>query len=450
MKDFNKDLPLEKKTFTIEVNGTKKDVPGIDRLWISLEKRNFSKYVAHPTPVDGNFLMGEKETWLELAGFVIEDLEWLLQQKHHIFWSHMIFSKEAQQLLVTFLQEAPPYYLRSEFPKDEKMEKALKKIEHLVFLVFVRLSTVKESETDFVINLGTLLYENYVFTVPILLDICLIYGMENRQLVVNMLDNVISVAPQYLDDFKEVVPHFVHVFSIVRDKFESNQALTDKFSTNWKEIKDLILHLYDSVATINLFLDIYSSGSKLFRNDSFAYEVSSFYSIVIPKIYSYVKKNNCDLVKSWNLKEKINEIRLNLLSIMRNVFCGIVNDVLSDCESKAEYANEYLTQIMNVLQEPLFLSDYNSIYPIENDLRLLNDMCPDVDPEAFAYVSEAIAPLNKPREAPRREEVTGVKAGVTHHRSEGHSAAFGGRVRRGVHPPLQLQHRAGDRRHTRE
>jgi hypothetical protein len=55
---------------------------------------------------------------------------------------------------------------------------------------------------------GNLIYDNYVFTIPMNQDICMLYGRENRAQVLHIIDNVFQVQPKYEEDLEKSV-HYI-------------------------------------------------------------------------------------------------------------------------------------------------------------------------------------------------------------------------------------------------
>ena len=66
------------------------------------------------------------------------------------------------------------------------------------FLVFVRLSTHKESSEFFMSPefYGRLVYDHYVLDVPRLMDICVVFHPHNPVLVEKMVANIVSQCPK--------------------------------------------------------------------------------------------------------------------------------------------------------------------------------------------------------------------------------------------------------------
>jgi activating signal cointegrator complex subunit 2 len=89
-------------------------------------------------------------------------------------------------------------------------------LHRLFFFVCLRASTHHESPTDFIEAsvFGDILYENFIFDIPRLMDICVLYGYgcETAQLVQKMIENVFTRQPKYRDDLKDVVSNILQVW----------------------------------------------------------------------------------------------------------------------------------------------------------------------------------------------------------------------------------------------
>lgn len=129
------------------------------------------------------------------------------------FWSNIVFNTSIIDVLVSFLQEAPPFYALESFPNCPEMLKLLETLHRYVLMVFTRLVTNKETEEEYMSRpfLGNLLYQNYIFTVPIILDLCQLYGRENEKVIGKLLNCLFMLEPRYNIDLQAAVPCFIEV-----------------------------------------------------------------------------------------------------------------------------------------------------------------------------------------------------------------------------------------------
>ncbi len=152
------------------------------------------------------------------------------------FWSQIIYDKSLQASLISFLQEAPRFYseekeiLKTSSPNAWNI---FKEIQNLMFLIFVRLATHKESKVlliylftpvliyslltvscfllyDFLKEnfispevFGQLLYDNFIFDIPKMMDLCVLFGPTNSVLLGKMFMNIFTHQPKYKFDLEE-------------------------------------------------------------------------------------------------------------------------------------------------------------------------------------------------------------------------------------------------------
>ena len=138
----------------------------------------------------------------------------LLGLPYHTFWSHVMFDRT---LLTTFgrlLKRLPRPHDRSYAYQDEQISKTLKEIMSLTFRVVLRMSTYKESKQDFMSPefFSRIIYENFIFDIPKLLDICSIFIRANRRLVEKLVGSLFKIQPNYLKDLKQCSSQILQTF----------------------------------------------------------------------------------------------------------------------------------------------------------------------------------------------------------------------------------------------
>ena len=130
------------------------------------------------------------------------------------FWCQLIFDSSLHHCIDSYLNEArrPHDVIDTNvagcsMPSD--VNACLTSLHRLFFLVCLRSSTHHESPTSFIDGevFGDILYENYIFDIPRLIDICVVYGHGNDSaLVSKMIENVFKHQPKYNNDLHAVVP----------------------------------------------------------------------------------------------------------------------------------------------------------------------------------------------------------------------------------------------------
>ena len=58
---------------------------------------------------------------------------------------------------------------------------------------------------------GDILYENFIFDIPKIMDLCALYGATNGPLLSKMIGNIFTQQPKYQNDLVEVVPTILQV-----------------------------------------------------------------------------------------------------------------------------------------------------------------------------------------------------------------------------------------------
>ncbi|KAG6439002.1 hypothetical protein O3G_MSEX000400 [Manduca sexta] len=138
--------------------------------------------------------------------------------------------------------------------------------------------------------MGDLLYNNFIFTMPIIWDICLTYGVDNSRHIGKILDSVFTLQPQYERDavaavafvkeaFKFIIlqvnkdydseeppnlPETFKGFSEIRRPSTSKQ---DKLT--FEVLRDLTIHMLDTAMTLRIFIEVYPKSVTIFRKTSF-------------------------------------------------------------------------------------------------------------------------------------------------------------------------------------
>lgn len=179
-----------------------------------MEERLFLCYEA-PCIYDENGaeIVGAKDRWLEIVDFIVKDLDWLLRLPFYKFWSNVIHNPLIVDSLVTILQELPTFYTLETFPNDPSMRELLEKLRRNVLVVYARLVSSKESKEEYMSHdvHGRYLYEQFLLTVPMMLDICQIYGRENGEVVERIISTAIKLQPAYNDDLAMTVAFLTQV-----------------------------------------------------------------------------------------------------------------------------------------------------------------------------------------------------------------------------------------------
>ncbi|KAM9624672.1 activating signal cointegrator 1 complex subunit 2 isoform 2-T10 [Morphnus guianensis] len=286
------------------------------------------------------------EEFLERAKFIADDLNWLLALPHDKFWCQVIFDETLQKCLDSYLRYAPRKFdaLLDCHPEVNDMQKCLHRS---VFLTFLRMSTHKESKDHFITPsvFGEIIYNNFLFDIPKILDLCVLFGKGNGLLLQKMIENIFTQQPSYFSDLDETLPTVLQVFNNILHKCglqcegasAEPQKLEEKVNVTpgnmpLQELKDIVLYLCDTCTTLWAFLDVFPLACQTFQKHEFCYS-----------------------------RENIQP-----------------------------FIEEFLQIFTSVLQERRFLRDYDELFPVEDDVSLLQQASSTLDETRTAYILQAV------------------------------------------------------------
>ncbi|XP_020290322.1 activating signal cointegrator 1 complex subunit 2 isoform X2 [Pseudomyrmex gracilis] len=411
--DFYKNpnfLPLEELELHIKTDGVVLVKSALSPQWV--EKRYFLHYeVPEIYDKDGSEIEGAKNHWLEITDYIIEDLNWLLGLRFHRFWSNIVFNTAIIDTLVSFLQEAPPFYALENFPTIRRVRENLEKLRYSVLMIFARLVTNKESPTEYMNNafLGNLLYDNYIFTIPIIFDLCQLYGRENAKVMQKILQCLFDLQPMYNDDLQKSVPCLISALENVERRFDNSSiygteavALSEQRNSidmTLYNLEDVILYILDVSSTLTVLLRIYPSVIQIFHREDFMNKIVSLYGNTIPQMYQKLDKlalNDENMPKYIELKHRLDVTRIEMLELYRIIIYEPISNIREKNNTIPEselrrYIDEYLNTLINAISEKEFIIDYHRLYPIKPDLESLCKLCPEVDSIKHEYILQALS-----------------------------------------------------------
>ncbi|XP_022378481.1 activating signal cointegrator 1 complex subunit 2 isoform X3 [Enhydra lutris kenyoni] len=290
------------------------------------------------------------EEYLERATFVANDLDWLLALPHDKFWCQ----------------------------------------DHFI------------SPSAF----GEILYNNFLFDIPKILDLCVLFGKGNSPLLQKMIGNIFTQQPSYYNDLDETMPTILQVFSNILQhcglqgdgasatpqKLEERGRLTPS-DMPLLELKDIVLYLCDTCTTLWAFLDIFPLACQTFQKHDFCYRLASFYEIAIPELESAMKKRRLEDSKLLgDLWQRLSHSRKKLLEIFHiliNQIC-LLPVLESSCDNIQGFIEEFLQIFSSLLQEKRFLRDYDALFPVADDVSLLQQASAVLDETRTAYILQAV------------------------------------------------------------
>ncbi|XP_059532679.1 activating signal cointegrator 1 complex subunit 2 isoform X1 [Myotis daubentonii] len=376
------------------------------------------------------------EEYLERATFVANDLDWLLALPHDKFWCQVIFDETLQKCLDSYLHHVPRKFDEWVAPAPEVADMQ-KRLHRSVFLTFLRMSTHKESKDHFISPsaFGEILYNNFLFDIPKILDLCVLFGKGNSPLLKKMIGNIFNQQPSYYNDLDESMPTILQVFSNILQhsglqgdgasstpqKLEERGRLTPS-DMPLPELKDIVLYLCDTCTTLWAFLDIFPLACQTFQKHDFCYRLASFYEIAIPELESAIKKRRLeDSRLLGDLWQRLSHSRKKLLEVFHILLYQIclLPILESSCDNIQGFIEDFLQIFSSLLQEKRFLRDYDALFPVADDVSLLQQASSVLDETRAAYILQAVESAwegvdrRKPTDAkdpPGAEDLNGVGA----------------------------------------
>uniref|UniRef100_A0A667WF78 Activating signal cointegrator 1 complex subunit 2 n=1 Tax=Myripristis murdjan TaxID=586833 RepID=A0A667WF78_9TELE len=337
------------------------------------EERCFVPY--KPLPNDSS--PPQVEEFLEHAKFMAEDLEWLLALPHDKFWCQVVFDESLQKCLDSYLCHAPRGLDPASLPSSPAVADMQRTLHRAVFMTFLRMATHKESKENFLTPavFGEIIYENFLFDIPKILDLCVLFGKGNSQLLHKMIDNIFTQQPSYYSDLDETVTSVLQVFDTILERCGlqcegatameplklSAHSQPTAMTMSQQDLVDLVLYLCDSTTTIHAFLDIFPAACSSFQSHGFLNRLASFYETVVPDMEKAVRKRNFD---DKGLQE------------------DLWKRVSHSCRRMVEIAHLLLQHTSKWGFDRLFasllrfLSDYDEQFPIADDISLLQQALP--------------------------------------------------------------------------
>ncbi|XP_051056430.1 activating signal cointegrator 1 complex subunit 2 isoform X3 [Phodopus roborovskii] len=283
-----------------------------------------------------------------------------------------------------------------------------KHLHRSIFLIFLRMSTHKESKDHFISPsaFGEILYDNFLFDIPKILDLCVLFGKGNSPLLQKMIGNIFTQQPSYYNDLDETIPTILQVFSNILQhcglQGDGTSTTPQKLGEKGRltpsdmpllELKDIVLYLCDTCTTLWAFLDIFPLACQTFQKHEFCYRLASFYEMAVPEMESAIKKRRLEdsklLGDMWQRLSHSKKKLMEVFHIILNQIC-LLPILESSCDNIQGFIEEFLQIFSSLLQEKRFLRDYDSFFPIAEDISLLQQASSALDETRTAYILQAV------------------------------------------------------------
>nr|XP_057926186.1 activating signal cointegrator 1 complex subunit 2 [Doryrhamphus excisus]XP_057926188.1 activating signal cointegrator 1 complex subunit 2 [Doryrhamphus excisus]XP_057926189.1 activating signal cointegrator 1 complex subunit 2 [Doryrhamphus excisus] len=364
-------------------------------------------FVPYKTLSDGGS-PAEVEEFLERAKFILEDLEWLLALPHDKFWCQVLFDESLQKCLDSYLHYAPRGLDPAAPPSSPAAAETQRSVHRAVFLTFLRMATHKESKENFITPavFGEIIYENFLFDIPKVMDLCALFGKGNSPLLHKMIENIFTQQPSYYTDLDDTVPTVLEVFDTITEKcglpcdgaaaaapvkLDAHKQPT-AVSMSQQDFVDIVLYLCDSSSTLHAFLSVFPAACATFQSRSFLCRLTSFYETVVPDLEKATKKRKFEDERLqedvWRRLSHSCRKMLETAHLLLHHTC--LQPILEGAGNTAAFAEELLQHFTSFLSEKRFLSDYDELFPIADDISLLQQALPILDETRTSYLLQGV------------------------------------------------------------
>ncbi|KAI8036013.1 activating signal cointegrator 1 complex subunit 2 [Drosophila gunungcola] len=375
-------LPLGDLKFALSgKDGVRRHVPALDEHWVRREKP-FGSYLCQMSSY-GRLKSGAAlEEWSFAANNCRQDMEFLLSLSQHEFWSYMVYEESAMAAIVTFLQRANPYYRQQPEAESSGRDKELEQANllygqllDLVVRLVMRLCTAEESDTEWISpqQHSSLLYTNYLVSVPMLFDLLIAVGdaePANVELLRQIFEKVLRQQPEYRKDLKEALAFYESAFLSMQIQVENEGCegagggapLDADLETPYD---DVVLFAMDCAYTLRLLLLLCPELVETIEQLRLAQSIANFYDMTVPMLYKNIYMVNPGASSlRW-----LNETRQQFLSVVRR---------LVSLQMEAGRGQQLVELLQECLSAQTFVVDYQRQYPLEHDMEMLLQRCPNI------------------------------------------------------------------------
>lgn len=249
-----------------------------------------------------------------------------------------------------------------------------------------------------------IIYENFLFDIPKLLDFCSIYADTNRSQVEKAVSGIFEVQPKYLLDLKSVADFFPTILDSVCEGFDltddGNVTRTispikghasSKAKSKDEKMLELISFTYDTFNSLRVLFEVYERTAEPFF--SILSQITEFYEVFCDRLCT-------DLSKLKDLPEELSDAfcltRHSMLQVFRQVFYQSTLKCIFDVqENREEIVERYLSTLQMALSNGRFVADYFHYFPIQEDVELIEQLGVEFDELRLNLIRDSISQLTQ-------------------------------------------------------
>ncbi|KAJ4964644.1 hypothetical protein NE237_016493 [Protea cynaroides] len=263
-----------------------------------------------------------------------KELSRLLMLPPRDFWRNVASDASLHDFLDSFLQFRNRWY---DFPhRGAKGIVAGVIVEELllsrrVFMALYRISSnrdpgARSSDCLSAKEHEVLLQEKKLLDLPKLLDICAIYGHDNKELTKLLVDNSLKAQPKIHENLAAVVSHFLNIVDTMHQRcssslevlFSSGSHADSRLNADFLEVIDFI---NDAISSLDAFVNAYKPAAVYFScpivascgNDELLSTLSRLHDSLLPSLgrgFRHMFTAQADMVQN-SVGEKLSNITLS-------------------------------------------------------------------------------------------------------------------------------------------
>ncbi|XP_029843375.3 activating signal cointegrator 1 complex subunit 2 isoform X1 [Ixodes scapularis] len=357
------------------------------------------------------------DEWLARMTHIEQDLTKALRIPHNRFWSHAMYDDGFHQLLESYLRLAPRYTELHRYLITKEMEDVEDRVYKLVFRTFLRLSTYKESKVNHIDKekFANLLYDNFIFDIPKIFDLCVLFQRGNHDLVCRMVENIMGCQQKYTSDLKDIEDTMLMAFEravhsiqsdIDDDEFETLPRRLDDLAKGselssmpfWK-LLERVTYTVDIAASLLAFFEVYPAVAKIFTLGTVGPRLAEFFDSTFPVLKEELIRRN--KLKSFEpvftmVKKRLSYAKTCILKVFRSMLQQSCLQPLTELGQEKPtgqelpYLESFFEVICNCLTEKHFIFAYQQLYPVEEDIGMFEQFNFFVDNTRVLYVLQSI------------------------------------------------------------
>eukprot|EP00116_Pleurobrachia_bachei_P000021 sb/3460283/ len=350
---------------------------------------NFLSY--NPFPIHeptGSVILTE---WRKEVQIMCFDLEQVLRMSHEKFWVQMIHDETVHTFLSTFLQKAPRCWDIWQIP--ESFKGLHNRLTRLVFLTLLRMATDKESKEDFLeeSSFGFTIYENFMFDVPKLMDICSLYGEPyggNGALVIRMVRNIFTKQPNYVQDLRMVACQILEeVVPNITSKYDSCQTTIGLY--------DLLCYYFDTCMSLVCLIETYPPTAQYLQAHELIPAIASLYAHLFQDIKTKLKRLSTPFQDLRSFKSVISRGQVASVKLIHNLlwessYLSCLSDPTCEPEEQTQAAELYIAHLSQLLGDTHLMSRYYHVCNLAKTIALIKNSGANVGADHFEYILNAI------------------------------------------------------------